>query len=98
MRASPMSDWPDDYQEQFWKLYPRRIAKAHCMKALDKVKKQGVPWEKIVMAIAAYSVWLNDPCWRPEAKHPATWLNAGCWDDELPGLEMATLPDRERIR
>jgi hypothetical protein len=98
-------DWPTDYQEQFWKLYPRRIAKAHAMKALDKIagirknrprRSPQVPWATITSALARYTLWLEGPGWRPDAKHPATWLNAGCWDDELPILKESNRESASR--
>lgn len=78
--------WPPDYIEQFWDAYPRKIAKAHAVKTLDKIRENGVDFGAILAGIARYVAWLgqrNAQNWRPEPKHPATWLNGGCWDDEF---------------
>jgi hypothetical protein len=89
------TDWPPDYQEQFWEMYPRRVSKRTAMRALEKVRDGGeVPWTKFVNAIALYRAWLSAPGWRPPAKHPATWLNAGCWDDELSISDVDHTPSR----
>jgi hypothetical protein len=89
LEARPVSvavDWPADYQEQFWRAYPRKIAKGAAMKALERVRKSGkVAWGIVFPAVLAYVEWLGDTeHWRPEAKHPSTWINGQCWDDELP--------------
>lgn len=77
----PLDDWPPDYGDQFWDLYPRRIAKISAMKALAKVRKTGVPWAKVkagVLRYASYAATRESQY----IKHPTTWLNGGCWDDE----------------
>lgn len=76
------TDWPRDYQEQFWETYPRRIAKKAACKALDKIKKASeVPFEVLLSAVRVYakSVAKKDMQF---IAHPATWLNAGRWDDD----------------
>lgn len=81
-----MTDWPADFESQFWSLYPRRIAKIDAMKALRKVHASGtVSWAKLTGALVQYRAWLAERgpnTWRPEPKHPATWLRSGGWDDE----------------
>ncbi|MDO8535056.1 MAG: hypothetical protein Q7S17_10005 [Xanthobacteraceae bacterium] len=77
-------DWPKDYEQQFWREYPLKIAKAAAMKALGKARKKGIVWRVIIDGLRRYKVWLQGPGWRPPAKHPATWVNGECWHDELP--------------
>jgi len=77
------NDWPSDWFEQFWKLYPRRIAKKDAARALDKVRRSGeVEFLALLTAVEnfARSVRGKDPQYIP---HPATWINGGRWDDEL---------------
>lgn len=75
------ADWPTDYCEQFWALYPNRKAKAHAMKALDKVAFAGkTAWVNLVRGLERYIS--SETVKRGFAKHPATWLNAECWKDE----------------
>src|SRR3990167_4854178 len=73
------SDWPSDYQIQFWNVYPRKAGKQGAIRELERVHKRGaVPWEKLICAVRAYAA-TADPQF---TKHPKTWLFNGCWDDE----------------
>lgn len=73
--------WPQDYQEQFWDVYPRRVAKKAAMKALDRVRKGSeVPFEVLISAVKIYARAVAGKDVQYVA-HPATWLNAGRWDD-----------------
>jgi hypothetical protein len=74
-------DWPADYREQFWKLYPNRKAKAHAMKALDKVAFAGkTAWHDLLAGLDRYIK--SKTVKRGFVAHPATWLNAERWKDE----------------
>ena len=68
--------------EDFWKAYPRRIAKMNARTAWDKAIKLASA-EEIVNAAKVYAQWLTQPGWKPHPKHPTTWLNSGGWLDEL---------------
>lgn len=68
--------------EEFWKVFPRRIAKFHARTAFDKALKHGSAAD-IVEGAKKYAAWLKQAGWRPQPKHPATWLNGGCWLDEF---------------
>lgn len=75
------SDWPKDYRAQFWSAYPRRKAKGAAFKALDRIKREGIPFGQIMAGIE--KIPKNEPQFIP---HPATWLNQCRWEDEvLPG-------------
>jgi hypothetical protein len=67
--------------EQFWKVYPLRVAKQAARKAFAKVREDGVPLATLIAAVKAYAAGRlgQDPQY---TKHPATWLNKGCWEDE----------------
>jgi uncharacterized protein YdaU (DUF1376 family) len=81
--SDSVSDWPTDFENQFWQAYPRRVGKQAAMRALGRVKKtNAVPWASMLLAINKFSTWAASKETR-FVKHPATWLNAGCWDDEL---------------
>ena len=68
--------------EDFWTLYPRRVAKRDALKAWAKVPAS--EHLAVVIATAAWRrVWLK----RGELDYipyPATWLNGWRWEDELP--------------
>jgi hypothetical protein len=69
-----------DFQD-FWCLYPRRVARKDALKAWGKLSStQQV--EAITALVDWRSVWagkdLDYVC------YPATWLNGERWTDELP--------------
>lgn len=75
------ADWPADYRERFWGRYPNRKAKAHAMRALDKVAFAGkTAWADLWVGLERYIN--SETVKRGFAKHPATWVNAECWKDE----------------
>lgn len=68
--------------EDFWSVWPRKVAKPDARRAWDKAVKT-VPGEVILAAAVAY----RDNPGRPDKQfipHPATWLNRAGWGDELP--------------
>lgn len=94
LRSRCASDWPTDYREQFWAKYPRKIAKAAAIRALDRVKKSGsVSWAAIDEALDKFAAWAKGREIR-FVKHPATWINGGCWDDQLTQAEFTDGQDR----
>ena len=68
--------------DEFWSLYPRKIAKATARKAWAKLSA-----EQQLMAAKAIGTHCN--YWRTKETelefipHPATWLNQERWEDEL---------------
>jgi hypothetical protein len=68
--------------EDFWALYPRKMAKADARKAWAKLPPQ--LYAEVLTALAGWRrVWLE----RGELQfvpYPATWLNGERWTDELP--------------
>ena len=79
---SLMSD--SDFQE-FWFIYPRKIAKQDAIKAFRKVPPAKL--SEILKAVEAQKQskqWLKDN--GAFIPHPATWLNGERWNDEVPVL------------
>lgn len=65
--------------DEFWKIYPRREAKAAARKAWDKAIKRADPGA-ITEGARRYR---DDPGRDPKfTAHAATWLNADRWTDE----------------
>ncbi|MFJ4168350.1 helix-turn-helix domain-containing protein [Paenarthrobacter sp. NPDC089714] len=65
--------------EAFWKVYPRKTAKASALKAWKAALKSATP-EEIVVGARRYA---EDPNRSPQyTAYPATWLNGGRWEDE----------------
>lgn len=78
---------PHDFDE-FWELYPRRVAKADALKAWRQM-----PQHERALAIVAIPHHIA--LWRAEGRgtrvvpYPATWLRRESWNDEL-----GFIPDR----
>jgi len=92
-RAS-IGDWPEDFFEQFWREYPRKVGKLGAKHALEHVRKRHkLPWASLMAAVRAYAATAD-----PEfTKHPQTWLKQGCWDDE-PGIRQQDHQNRTAAR
>lgn len=85
------SDWPKDYQDRFWKAYPKHTEKKAALAKLDAVKRGGkVTWAVFLSGVERYArhvVGTEDKF----IKQPTTWINKGCWDDEhAPGGSSPT--------
>ena len=81
--------------EDFFRAYPRRVAKKAALKAYLKARRD-TDQELILAGVARYRASLNgtDPKY---IAHPSTWLNAGRWADEYKS-EDGTVPFNERGR
>lgn len=67
--------------DEFWRQYPRRIAKKDARRAFLKIRWTPVLWHEVMAAIEA---WKASEQWqRGFIPHPATWLNGERWNDEL---------------
>ena len=68
--------------DDFWILYPRRVAKKDALKAWLKIDPGS--HAEILTSLASWrGVWLarGEPQYIP---YPASWLNGERWTDELP--------------
>lgn len=67
--------------DDFWLLYPRRVAKRDAQKAWQRMSE-----DEHLAAIVAMADWRR--VWRDKEvqyiPHPATWLHGARWEDELP--------------
>lgn len=69
--------------EQFWALYPRKIAKGGAWKAFQAEAKnveQGIIIEGVLKYIEHCK---KDRTEEQFIKHPATWIRAQCWHDDF---------------
>lgn len=66
--------------DEFWLIYPRKVAKEAARRMYRKALKLTTPAE-ILRGVQQYAAERKgaDPKY---TKHPATWLNSGCWNDE----------------
>jgi hypothetical protein len=73
--------------EDFWRSYPKRVAKEAGRRAFEKAIVGGVDPAALIAGAKRYAVERHDEDPR-FTKHPATWLNAGCWQDESTGAAV----------
>lgn len=83
-RPKPVSDWPPDYREQWWAVYPRKTEKKAALAKLDAIHKGGnVSWSRFMAGTNRYAMHIaSNGTEERFVKHPTTWLNRGCWEDE----------------
>ena len=90
-RGAISRDLADPFDE-FWRAYPRRLAKGDARKAWQQTARIRPPLETIVAAIAAQK---QSDQWKRDGgqfiPYPATWLRAERWDDEV---IVETEPDK----
>jgi hypothetical protein len=72
-------DWPSDYREQFWGLFPNKVGKPKALAKLDGCRKRGIVFAEIIAGLDRYihtkppdRAWLN----------PETFLNQERWADQ----------------
>lgn len=73
-------EWPADYREQVWAIYPKRDDKKDSMAALDAVfKGDKIPFGVIVDGIKRLAAHIEEPKYAP-ALH--RWLKKELWTNE----------------
>lgn len=69
--------------EEFWMLYPKKVAKANAVKAWKKITS---PIETLILIKKALEWQVNTDQWKKDGgqfiPYPATYLNANQWLDE----------------
>ncbi|WP_026479348.1 hypothetical protein [Ahrensia sp. 13_GOM-1096m] len=71
----------DPFNDEFWPIYPRKVAKAKAKRMWAKQIKAGHKPETIIAGLKRLLPELKAR--RPEFQpHPASWLNDERWDDE----------------
>ena len=66
--------------DEFWRAYPRRVAKAEARKAWAQTESIRPPIGEVIAAIRRSATQWTDIRFVP---HPATWLRGERWDDEV---------------
>jgi uncharacterized protein YdaU (DUF1376 family) len=72
---------------EFWKHYPRKIAKANAEKVWLRIKPNEDLVKKILHALKTHETFRRDPDFIP---HAATWLNAKRWDDDTSAQQKSS--------
>ncbi len=76
-------DWPKDYGEEFWRLYPEKVGKGAMLKVLEGIKiSREVTWADLLAGLGRYAEHVRTT---PDLNwcYPATWLNQKRWLDDF---------------
>lgn len=90
-KETPRQEDHSEAFEDFWKVYPRHVAKGTAKRAFEKALK--IASTAVIIAGArryAAERAGQDPKF---TKHAATWLNAECWTDENPAVGGGAIID-----
>ena len=85
VRSVSRADCDPDFDE-FWSVYPRKVAKDRALKAWKAARKKATA-AQIVEGVKTYP-FSEDPQFQP---HPATWLNGGNWEGETHTQPLTTV-------
>lgn len=77
---------------QFWKAYPRKVAKPAALRAYKHALSVSSPGE-ILAGVGRFN-WSDNPQYNP---HPATWLNNHRWSDEQEAPADAPVRNRRSL-
>lgn len=69
--------------EEFWKLYPRKIAKGNAYREWKKINPDGDLQQRIMEALSVQMLTWNDLQY---VKHPERWIRGECWLNEVKPL------------
>lgn len=80
----------DEGFTEFWRVYPKKVAKAGAVAAWTKALKTADP-DAIIAGAMRYAAERTgqDPTY---TAHPATWLNKGRWEDEAAPARPPSAP------
>lgn len=83
-RTTPLPLKGDDGFDQFWKAYPKKVAKVAALRAWRRLHYPNL----VATIMATLERFKSSPDWLKNRgayiPHPATWLNGRRWEDELP--------------
>jgi uncharacterized protein YdaU (DUF1376 family) len=75
----PADDWPADFRERFWQVYPNKVGKPLAIQKLELTRKTGrATWAALWSGLDAYVHKTDDRPWC----NPATWINQQRWNDQ----------------
>lgn len=80
-RARVESDWPEDFKEQAWAAYGKKVDRSASLAKLDEVRRSGtVTWPELLAGIVRQAGNV-EPQFRPSLER---WLKRKKWADEFP--------------
>ena len=92
----PPSKGAGDGFDEFWKTYPKKVAKAQAQKAWSKLKPDKALLTVIIEALERQkqsAQWLRDN--GQYIPYPATWLNGKRWEDAQEQVSQPAPPKYE---
>jgi hypothetical protein len=76
----PPADFAKEFEEGFWKVYPKKVDRGHALKAYIGARKRGVSAETLTAGAERYR---DDPKRDPKfTKNAQGWLTGECWNDQ----------------
>ena len=77
-----MNDMKDNSFDNFYKLYPRKIARSKAKKSFNKLnnKDRYLAYNGLIDYI---KLWKHNKTEKQFIPHPSTWLNQRRWEDEI---------------
>lgn len=82
----PAAPWPEDAFDQWWKLYPNKIAKPYAKTCFSKIEEAGgIEFDTLMEGTRRYVNKKDDRPWC----NPSTFINQGRWTDEPPQRDFA---------
>jgi hypothetical protein len=78
----PGSDWPPDFQERFWRQYPRRMDRPAAMAVLEAIRRKGeVSFADIELGAMRYAQAFEGQS-LASCPSPWKWLEGARWEDD----------------
>lgn len=98
-RSPSASESADDGFADFWKQYPKKVAKPAALKAWKKIKPAAHVQADLMAALGKHKASAD---WQKDGgqfiPHPASWLNGRRWEDEAPlAADKTAAPARNPI-
>ena len=91
-RKRRSTTWPDDYRQQFYGLYPKKVDRKDTFKKLDKIfDEDKVEFETIMAGLRRYIASVADQE-RRFIMGPCVFLNGERWDDEFEVIRRSPPP------
>lgn len=89
MRAATDASLSDEFENQFWPAYPRKVGKNAALTTYRRVRRGGVTVDDVMAGLRRF---VQEKA-NTEARfiaHASTWLNAGRWADEPDPVQAGT--------
>lgn len=82
--------------DEFWNLYPRKVAKGHARLAFKKACDKEKP-HKIIDAVKKFAAAVKGKE-KQYIPHPTTWLNGERWDDDIDDVAPQATTNTDRLK